>query len=408
MATQSAAILRHLTGGLPPLKGSLGDRPAGPPSFQGKMNQINRYLFRNLLIATLVVTSGLSAAIWLTQSLRLVALVVEGGASLTAFFRLAMLTFPTFLALVLPFGLLAAVLFTYHRLTIDSELVVMRAAGLGPLALSKPALLLGSGVMAACFALTLFLGPAAQRELVALRQSVRSDMSAALLREGTFNDLGDGLTVYVRDRLPDGTLIDLLIHDARQPGIINTVVAERGTLTDLEGQPRVLVHDGTQSKYTMATGKTEWLEFERYAVDLQSLRKELTDRWVEPRERTLAQLLHPNNSPEDIRFAGRLRAELHNRFASPFLALSFTIIALAALLPGEFSRRGRGGRITTAAVGALVLQASVMGIANLISKSPVLTPLLYAVAILPIPLGLWYVNRSRIGGRRPAAAPERG
>lgn len=384
-----------------------GDSPGGLPSFQGKMNQINRYLLRNLVIATLVVTSALSAAIWLTQSLRLVEMVVEGGASLMAFFHLAMLTFPTFLSLVLPFGLLAAVLFTYHRLTTDSELVVMRAAGLGPIALSAPALFLGAAVMAACFALTLFLGPAAQRELVALRQSVRSDVSAALLREGTFNELGDGLTVYVRDRLPDGTLIDLLIHDTRQEGIVNTVVAERGTLADLDGQPRVLVHDGTQSKYTIATGKTEWLEFERYAVDLQSLRKELSPRWVEPRERTLSQLLHPDNTPEDIRFAGRLQAELHNRFASPFLALSFAVIALCALLPGEFSRRGRGNRITFAAVGALVLQAAVLGIANLIGKVPALTPLLYAVAILPVPLGLWYINRSRIGGRRPtSSAPE--
>jgi lipopolysaccharide export system permease protein len=371
------------------------------------MNQINRYLLRNLVIATLVVTSALSGAIWLTQSLRLVEMVVEGGASMMAFFHLAMLTFPTFLSLVLPFGLLAAVLFTYHRLTTDSELVVMRAAGLGPIALSAPALFLGSVVMAACFALTLFLGPAAQRELVALRQSVRSDVSAALLREGTFNELGDGLTVYVRDRLPDGTLIDLLIHDTRQEGIVNTVVAERGTLADLDGQPRVLVHDGTQSKFTVATGKTEWLEFERYAVDLQSLRKELSPRWVEPRERTLYQLLHPDDTPEDIRFAGRLKAELHNRFASPFLALSFAVIALCALLPGEFSRRGRGNRITFAAVGALVLQAAVLGIANLIGKAPALTPLLYAVAILPVPVGLWYINRSRIGGRRPAAsAPE--
>ena len=367
------------------------------------MYQINSYLLRNLAIATAAVTGALSAAIWLTQSLRLVELVVEGGASFGAFLHLAMLAFPTFLSLVLPFGLLAGVLFTYNRMTADSELVVMRAAGLGPLALARPALVLGVVVVVLCFALTIHIGPAAQRQLVAMRQSVRSDISAALLREGTFNELGDGLTVYVRDRLADGTLVDLLIHDTRQPGSISTVVAQRGTLTDADGQPRVLVHDGTQTKFTPATGKTEWLEFERYAVDLQALRKEFTARWVEPRERTLTQLWHPDDSEDDKRFAGRIRAELHNRLASPFLALSFAVIGLCALLPGEFSRRGRGQRVTIAAIGALVLQAGTLGIVNLIGKAPPLTPMLYLVTIAPIPLGLWYLQRVQLAGlwRRP-------
>ena len=53
------------------------------------MSQINRYLLRNLILATAVVTGALSAAIWLTQSLRLVELVVEGGAGFGAFAQLA-------------------------------------------------------------------------------------------------------------------------------------------------------------------------------------------------------------------------------------------------------------------------------------------------------------------------------
>lgn len=358
------------------------------------MSQINRYLLRNLLLATFVVTGALSAAIWLTQSLRLVELVVEGGAGFGAFAHLALLSFPTFLSIVLPFGVLTAVLFTYNRLTQDSELVVMRAAGLGPMALARPVLVLALIGTMVCFSMSVWLGPAAQRSLVAMRQSVRSDMSAALLREGTFNELSDKLTIYVRDRLPDGSLEDILIHDARQEGVSTTIAAARGTVTDAGGTPRVLVHDGTQSKFTLATGKAEWLEFERYAVDLQSLRRELPARWIEPRERTLDQLWSPDqNDATDRRFAGRLRAELHNRLASPFLVLSFAVIALAALLPGEFSRRGRGRRITSAAIGALVLQAGVLGIVSLIGKVPALAGLLYLVVLLPIPVGLWYLRR---------------
>ncbi|MFV3075712.1 LPS export ABC transporter permease LptF [Niveispirillum fermenti] len=374
------------------------------------MNQINRYLFRNLVVATLVVTVALSAAIWLTQSLRLVELVVDGGAGFGVFLHLAVLSLPTFLSLVLPFGVLAAVLFTYNKLTQESELVVMRAAGLGPVALARPVLLLAAIVSLLCYLLSMYLGPAAQRELISLRQSVRSDMSVALLREGTFNEMGDDLTIYVRDRLPDGTLQDILIHDQRQEGVTTTVVAASGTLTDSDGVPRVLVNDGTQSKYTAATGKTEWLEFERYAIDLLTLRRELPARWTEPRERTMAELWTPRNDATDQRFSGRIRAELHNRLASPLLALSFAVIALAALLPGEFSRRGQTRRITIAAVGGLVLQAAVLGIVNLIGKVPALTALLYLAVLAPLPIGLWLLlrpgqGRPRATAHTPAPSP---
>lgn len=368
------------------------------------MNQINRYLLRNLVLATAVVTGGLSAAIWLTQSLRLVEMVVEGGAGFGMFLHLAVLSLPGFLGIVLPFGVLTAVLFTYNKLTQESELVVMRAAGLGPMGLAKPVLILATGAMVACYLLSIYVGPASQRQLVALRQTVRSDMSVALLREGAFNELGDNLTIYIRDRLPDGTLQDILIHDTRGEGTSTTVAAASGTLTDSDGVQRVLVHNGTQSKFYEATGKTEWLEFERYAIDLQSLRRELPARWVEPRERTMAELWSPSTTdPTDQRFAGRLRAELHNRLASPLLAVSFAVIALAALLPGEFSRRGQTRRITIAAIGGLVLQSAVIGIVNLIAKVPQMTVLLYVVALAPIPIGVWYLRAGRL--KTPPAVP---
>lgn len=372
------------------------------------MNQIGRYLLRNLTVATLFVTAGLAAAIWLTQSLRLVQLVVEGGAPFAMFLKMAGLTFPTFLALVLPIALLSAVLFTYNKLTMDSELVVMRAAGLGPMALARPALLLGLGVALLCYALTVSLGPAAQRELVRMREEVRSEYSAVLLREGTFNDVGEGLTVYIRERGRNGELRGLLIHDIRNPEAHTTIVAEHGMLIDVGDTPRVVVSNGTQMKFYESSGKLEWLEFGRYTVDLQVLRKQLGTRWPDPRERPIGELLTISDNPLDQEFRSRLRAELHSRLSTPLLALAFTVIAMCALLPGEFSRRGRAKRIAGAAVAALVLQSAVLGVSNLVGKNPTLTPLLYATCILPTVLGLWYMKNWRALRRalaRRAAPP---
>ena len=43
------------------------------------MNRINRYVFRYLLPATIVASAALTFAIWLTQSLRLIEVFLEGA-----------------------------------------------------------------------------------------------------------------------------------------------------------------------------------------------------------------------------------------------------------------------------------------------------------------------------------------
>src|SRR6266436_7617659 len=86
------------------------------------------------------VTAALSAAIRLAQSLRLIDLIVNRGLSVEVFLYLAALILPRFLDIVLPIGVFIAVLFTFNRLITESELVVMRSAGLSPLSLAKPVL----------------------------------------------------------------------------------------------------------------------------------------------------------------------------------------------------------------------------------------------------------------------------
>src|ERR1051326_8810127 len=96
---------------------------------------LTRYVLRQCLWAAVFVTVALTAAIWLTQSLRLVDLIVNRGLSAGLFLYLGVLTLPRFVDIVLPIGIFIAVLFTYYRLIAESEIVVMRAAGVSQFAL---------------------------------------------------------------------------------------------------------------------------------------------------------------------------------------------------------------------------------------------------------------------------------
>src|ERR1051326_8833097 len=106
------------------------------------MNRLNRYIFWQCLTMMVFVTAALSAAVWLAQSLRLIDLIVNRGLSVELFLFLALLILPRFLDIVLPVGAFIAVLFVFNRLTSESELVVMRSAGMGPLSLARPVFVL--------------------------------------------------------------------------------------------------------------------------------------------------------------------------------------------------------------------------------------------------------------------------
>src|SRR5579875_3215708 len=125
------------------------------------ITRLDRYLFRQLVLALLATTCALVALIWLTQSLRFVQLVIDRGLSAEVFLELTGLLVPNFVAVILPITTFDVVQFVYQRLASDRELTVMRAAGLSQAALARPALLLTVFSMASCFLLNIWIVPAA-------------------------------------------------------------------------------------------------------------------------------------------------------------------------------------------------------------------------------------------------------
>ncbi len=374
------------------------------------MNRLQRYLFRNLLIATLYSTAGLTLTIWLSQSLRLIEMVVEAGAPMRMFLWLLVLTVPTFLGIVLPLALVGAILFTYNRLSSDSELNVMRAAGVGPFALAQPAIVLAFGVMVIVYVLNLWITPAAHQELVRMEYAVRSDYSQLFLREGVFNEVGDRFNVFLRERDSDGNMHNVVIHDGRTPEKPVTILGERAVMLTGTDGARFVVYNGNRQELDRKTNRLSQLFFERYAVDLKVLTSSGGERWPDARERSTDELLNP---PPQL--AGNdkvlrdLTAELHHRLSSPLLALAYTMVSLAALLSGEFNRRGQTRRVTAAVLIVMGIQSAVLGLSSLAAKANVLVPLLYILPILVLVPAAWVLGRNlsrnldRDGGAAPGA-----
>lgn len=372
------------------------------------MNGITRYILRQCFGVMVFVTAALSAAVWLAQSLRLIDLIVNRGLSVDIFLYLAVLLLPRFLDIVLPIGLFIAVLFAFSRLTAESELVVMRAAGLSPMALTRPVLILASIAFAILMSLSLYVLPVTSRAFKDLQFEIRNRFVSSLIQEGTFTTVSDKLTFYIRNREANGDVVGLLIHDNRDPQRPITILAERAAFVDTAAGSRIVMVNGDRQQFDPQTRKLSVLTFERYTLDLDSLQDAPVVRFRGAQERFLSGLLFPPAGLDPLVLKS-FTVELHQRFLVPLSVLSFSLIPLACLLPGEFSRRGQVKRIIAAIAAAFFYETASLGVNDLAARFDEAIPLMYVVDLLPFAVGLTILlNRGiRFGFRWPSYAAAR-
>jgi lipopolysaccharide export system permease protein len=351
------------------------------------------YLLKNLLVATAFIAVTLAFIVFLTQSLRFLEIVINAGAG-SSFWILTALALPRFLEVILPLSMLASVLFLYNKMMLDSELVAIRAAGLSHLSLAKPALVLGAALSLLMMFITLWLAPYSANKMHKMRLELTAEFSSVLFREGIFNPLGRGLTVYIRDRSANGELMGIMIHDTRdstKPP--STVLAKRGMIIDSDQGPQVIVFDGARHEFDPKSGILQRLAFVRYTIQLPE-NEAIPQRWQQPDERTLYELLTPDlKNPRDMDNLRQFSVEIHRRITTPLLPLVFASIALAMLLLGKSERRGQARNIIGAIAVVIAVQSLYIAASNMARNSDFGIVLMYLLTLLPMGFSLFFMTR---------------
>jgi len=357
------------------------------------IQRINLYLFRQILIAFLFSAVAVTFVVLFTQSFRLLSFVIDNSGSLFVFLKLMALTIPSFLPLILPISMGVAVLFIYHKFAVDSELVVMRAAGFSPLKLAAPAITLAGITVVVGLLLTLWVTPLANASFASLQYKVRDAYSALMIRPGTFNDLSEGLTFFARRRAANGGLEDILVHDVRSPDHPVTIMAETGLFAVEDGVPQVIVFSGKRQEVDVKTGRLQQLDFDRYVLDLHLLKSGKTDHAKDPREMSFVRLLTAQADPKTgAKLLSKIRTEIHQRVAGPLLSLTFALVSVTVILVGNFNRRGMAKRVLLASLFIIILQAAMFGLVAQVGTSPWTAILLYLALIAPLPPCLYLLN----------------
>lgn len=348
------------------------------------MRKFERYTLRDLSIACAFITATLAAVVFLTQSLRFLELVINSGASSSTFWVLTFLALPRFFEIILPLSVMAAVIFVFHRMALDSEIVALKASGFSPFAIGKPALILGLAVTLFLWIMTLWLAPVSLNKMQKMQQVVKAQISSYLFREGVFNSLGNGITFYIRERANDGTLKGLLIHDNRkdQP-LPATITAKEGNIIGSEDGYQITVYNGSRQVFDPEKKTLQRLNFERYNIKIPDS-SPIRQRWREPDERTIFELINPDpNLKRDRESARDFTVEIHKRISAPLLALTFTLIASCCLLLGPVTRYGHSRKILLAISACVLIQGLYIAAFNLARQNDIGFVIMYALIILP-------------------------
>ncbi len=365
-----------------------------------RLPRLSIYVLGQMIGPTALFAFLLTAVIWLTQSLRLLDLVINRGQSAPTFLYLTMLIIPSLLVIILPIAFFAGTLFALHKLNADSELVVMSAAGFSRAQIAVPVFISALVVMALTYLCGLYLMPAGQRAMKDKVVDIRADIGAALLNEGEFNTPVQGLTVFIREIDSDGTIRGVLVHDNRNVKHPITYLAVSGELAQTPAGARLIMFDGTVEESGRAGAQLSVLKFQRYVFDLDQFASptRVTDRATS--ERYLPELFWPNSRlPPKLRNA--YIAEGHNRLSQPLYCVVFALIALAAVLRGRRARAANALRITFAALAAAVRIAG-YGVQGLAVRDPALGFLFYF-----IPLAAAAIALAFLAGFDPFAALRR-
>jgi lipopolysaccharide export system permease protein len=109
------------------------------------LNLIDRYIFRSVFFTCLAAVGLFTFIVAVPNVAKdLLPYVLGGQLPAAVFAKLVLLLLPYAITYALPMGMLTGVLLTLGRLSADSEVTAMRAAGISVLRIARPVILLAT------------------------------------------------------------------------------------------------------------------------------------------------------------------------------------------------------------------------------------------------------------------------
>lgn len=363
------------------------------------MSRLTLYLLRQMTLAASMTAVGLTFAIWLSQSLRLLDTIINRGLPAGLAAEFIMMLLPALFALLLPIAVFIGVMVVYLRLESDSELVVMRNAGLSNMGLALPAILFGLATTIITYGLTLYGIPASMRNYQDIQREFAGNLAGVLVEAGVFNDLAPGITFFAHARDRSGGLAGIVVDDGRDRTHHHIYTAERGAITATPEGPRAVLQNGTYQETDNKTGQVSVLYFDHTSIDLGNLFSRPNQKPHRGAEELYLSELWSSNPTEDSDTIARMHVEAHRRLADPIYCLAMALVAAGCLLGAGQPRQRHNVKVLIATGFAGAVMISAFALRGFTEGGRSAVPLVYGLPLVAIAASFWPLLRGRVPGR---------
>jgi len=368
---------------------------------------LDRAIFRETTAPALIALVVFSFLFLINLLFQLANLVLQDGLQLGAALLLFVYSLPTLLAYTLPVGVLAGTIIAFGRLSADSEVIALRAAGLPVRSLLRAPVAMGVLVGALLLSLNLWVIPEArsgQQRL--LEQATRLGNLVKMVKPRVFYDRIPGVLLYVdAEDAPGDRYLRVLIFQHPGPGKDMLTSAQWARLVESPeaGSLQFLLGPGQTAIFDRAhPERVQVSDFAEQALTVIPAQSGSETRAKDLQTLTLMELRGRIASPPSQGVSSALRSawryELHRRFSSALAALLFALLAVPL---GMGNTRGGKGAAFSLSLGAVlfywVIFSTLEDLAIKGRFSPALAAWLPCLALLGA--GLFFLSRR---GDRPA------
>lgn len=354
------------------------------------------YLLKRILTAFIGIITILVLLIWFSRAVPFVRYITENGVEISQFLLLFLLILPWLLLIIIPISLFVALILSYNRLNSTNEITILKNSGLTKFHIAKPAIKLSIFLCIICALISFLIMPFANKKLRISKLNIKDNYASLAFNPQTFETLKN-LTIYAKSRDELNQLSGILLHDKRSEEYSLTITAKSGKIIVEDNSALLYMEEGTIQKFNEESAKSEILYFDNYIFNLTESQKSVSDfRW-KPKERYLTELLNPEEDTSAEEFK-KYNSEIHERFTYPLFSIIFSLIAVSAMLRGQFSRRGNISNIILAiAMTSIFMIVSITSFGLIESSSKfIFLPYLNCVIFLIISIRMLSANYHKV------------
>ncbi len=305
------------------------------------MRILTRYILGEILSHTLIVCALFTFILFMRDLPHILEMVVRNSSTFTNVMEILLFTLPNTIKVTIPMSVLAGILLGLSRLAADSEIVAMRASGLGIGYFVRVASIVAIGGTLLGLANSIYVAPRANQAILEMQQALETSQASYEIQPRVFYEDFKNTVLYVQNVIPGtgaSNWRQVFMADVSDPTTpLITTAASATVVNDTPQELLMRLRDG--SRHETVAGQPR--EYNISKFDIANVPLALSQQSTVQLGRMdtaifalpLGPLLERTHGPDSKRFL----IELNNRFAYPAACL---VLMLVGVPLGVTSRRG--------------------------------------------------------------------